>query len=255
MATNTFKDYYADLGLQLGASTDAIKKAFRELAKTHHPDKSGVADADVFRRVREAFEQLTNTEYRTEYDRTYMSNKYQTGAPTEQTNHGSGNENFGGKGPANYKAGRAYEAGRASPPPQKPFRKPYEASWQYYLGKEYTAWQEKDAAYRMRHPEAYESPFEGGPPTPKPGAKAHGMVVQMSHPCGQQTCVYKSTAWRVQVGGEDHCVFCMAAHTGGMRCPGCEALACKACVEKIRALERSPFEGLRSKAQYCSSGG
>lgn len=160
MATNTFQDYYADLGLQLGASTGAIKKAFRELAKTHHPDKTSVSDAAVFRRVREAFEQLTNTEYRTEYDRVYMRNKYQTGAPTEQTNYDAGNENFGGKGPANYEAGRAYESGRASPPPQKSFRKPHEASWQHYLSREYTTWQEKDAAYRMRHPEVYETYVE-----------------------------------------------------------------------------------------------
>jgi curved DNA-binding protein CbpA len=150
MATNSFKDYYADLGLELGASTGAIKKAFHDLARTHHPDKSGVADAAVFRRVREAFEKLTDTEYRVKYDGTYMSNKFPTSAPTEQASRDTGDENLGG-------TGTGYdEAGRASPPPVKPRRKPNEPSWSYFLGKAYTTWQEKDAAWRKRHPEVYE---------------------------------------------------------------------------------------------------
>jgi hypothetical protein len=272
MPSDSFKDYYADLGLELGASTGAVKRAFQDLAKKYHPDKSGVADATVFRRVREAFEKLSDAEYRVQYDRSYWRRKFQTDVPTQQQNYGGGGENFGGTRTGEHGPEAQEEARRASPPPVKPQRKPNEPSWQYFLGKAFTTWQKQEAAYRKRHPEVYErymdsfpsymfsanvlpSPLNSGPPTPKPGGKAHGLVVLMSHPCVQQSCIYKSAAWRLQTGGEDHCVFCMAIHTGGRRCPGCEVLACKACVDKVRELERSPFEGMRSKAQYCSSGG
>jgi len=52
---NGFRDYYADLGLQPGASTTSVKAAFRALAIQHHPDKSGTADTTTFRQAREAF--------------------------------------------------------------------------------------------------------------------------------------------------------------------------------------------------------
>ena len=32
------KDYYADLGVPSTATADEIKKAYRKLARTHHPD-------------------------------------------------------------------------------------------------------------------------------------------------------------------------------------------------------------------------
>ena len=40
-----FKDYYKVLGVERGASDDEIKKAFRKLARKHHPDVSKAADA------------------------------------------------------------------------------------------------------------------------------------------------------------------------------------------------------------------
>jgi DnaJ-class molecular chaperone len=33
-------DYYKELGVSRGASTDEIKKAFRKLATRHHPDRN-----------------------------------------------------------------------------------------------------------------------------------------------------------------------------------------------------------------------
>ena len=47
----------AVLGLQVGATQEQIKQAFRRLVKRHHPDVGGSAHA--FRRVNEAYQQLT----------------------------------------------------------------------------------------------------------------------------------------------------------------------------------------------------
>jgi DnaJ-domain-containing protein 1 len=49
-------DPLAVLGLQVGASQEAIKQAFRHLVKQHHPDMGG--SAEVFRRVTEAYQRL-----------------------------------------------------------------------------------------------------------------------------------------------------------------------------------------------------
>lgn len=44
------------LGLKAGASADAIKTAYRQLAKQHHPDAGG--DADQFHKITRAYERL-----------------------------------------------------------------------------------------------------------------------------------------------------------------------------------------------------
>lgn len=49
-------DALAALGLQAGASREAIKQAFRRLVKQHHPDLGGSAEA--FRRISEAYQSL-----------------------------------------------------------------------------------------------------------------------------------------------------------------------------------------------------
>ena len=46
----------AELGLDPGAGTETIKRAFRRLVKLHHPDVGGSPEA--FRRVSEAYQQL-----------------------------------------------------------------------------------------------------------------------------------------------------------------------------------------------------
>ncbi|KAJ1454491.1 DnaJ domain-containing protein, partial [Pelagophyceae sp. CCMP2097] len=50
-------DALAVLGLEAGASQEAIKKAYRRLAALHHPDKGG--DADEFVKISNAYEFLT----------------------------------------------------------------------------------------------------------------------------------------------------------------------------------------------------
>ena len=51
-------DALAVLGLEQGATAEAIKRAHRRLVKLHHPDMGGSAEA--FRRVNEAYQQLVN---------------------------------------------------------------------------------------------------------------------------------------------------------------------------------------------------
>ena len=65
-----YKDYYAVLGVPRTASTGEIKKAFRALARKHHPD-SNPADAEAerrFKEVNEANEVLADPAKRKQYD-------------------------------------------------------------------------------------------------------------------------------------------------------------------------------------------
>jgi molecular chaperone DnaJ len=61
------KDYYKILGVEKGASSDEIKKAFRKLAHQYHPDKQG-GDEAKFKEVNEAYQVLGNDEKRQKYD-------------------------------------------------------------------------------------------------------------------------------------------------------------------------------------------
>src|SRR5881392_413841 len=69
MATGR-RDYYELLGVSRTADEGEIKKAFRRLARTLHPDVSQEPDAEErFREVVEAYEVLSNSERRALYDR------------------------------------------------------------------------------------------------------------------------------------------------------------------------------------------
>ncbi|HTK59751.1 MAG TPA: molecular chaperone DnaJ [Candidatus Baltobacteraceae bacterium] len=61
------KDYYQILGLSKGASEADIKKAFRELAHKHHPDKEG-GDEAKFKEINEAYQVLSNPQKKAQYD-------------------------------------------------------------------------------------------------------------------------------------------------------------------------------------------
>ncbi len=60
------KDYYSILGVDKGASDKDIKKAYRQLAREHHPDRGG--DEDKFKEVAEAYDILSDTQKRNDYD-------------------------------------------------------------------------------------------------------------------------------------------------------------------------------------------
>lgn len=64
------KDFYKVLGVKKDASAAEIKKAYRALARTHHPDKNpGNAAAEAkFKEVSQAYDVLSDEKSRKEYD-------------------------------------------------------------------------------------------------------------------------------------------------------------------------------------------
>jgi curved DNA-binding protein len=64
-----YKDYYSILGVERGADADAIKKAYRKLARKYHPDVSkDPKGEEKFKEVAEAYETLKDSEKRNAYD-------------------------------------------------------------------------------------------------------------------------------------------------------------------------------------------
>ncbi len=65
-----FQDYYEVLGVAKDAPQDEIKKAFRKLARKHHPDVADDKEAaeEEFKKINEAYEVLGDPEKRKKYD-------------------------------------------------------------------------------------------------------------------------------------------------------------------------------------------
>ncbi|KAJ5288469.1 hypothetical protein N7478_001499 [Penicillium angulare] len=98
------KDYYKVLGVSRDADERTIKRAYRQLIKIHHPDKSasqGVSKEEAEKKtasINEAYEVLSDSELRTRYDNgddpndpeSQRGNPFQQGSPF---GHG-GNQQF-----------------------------------------------------------------------------------------------------------------------------------------------------------------
>ncbi|MCH5685821.1 DnaJ domain-containing protein [Niabella sp. W65] len=63
-------DYYKVLGVEKNASADDIKKAYRKLARKHHPDlnPNDPEAVKTFQQINEAHEVLSDPEKRKKYD-------------------------------------------------------------------------------------------------------------------------------------------------------------------------------------------
>jgi len=64
------KDYYAALGVSKTATQADIKKAYRKLARQHHPDanKGDAASEEKFKEISEAYDVLSDEQKRKDYD-------------------------------------------------------------------------------------------------------------------------------------------------------------------------------------------
>ena len=60
------KNYYDVLGVNEQSTSADITKAFKDLAKKHHPDRGG--DESKFKEINEAYATLKDTQKRNEYD-------------------------------------------------------------------------------------------------------------------------------------------------------------------------------------------
>tara|TARA_B110000046_G_scaffold114531_1_gene121718 strand:+ start:5342 stop:5842 length:501 start_codon:yes stop_codon:yes gene_type:complete len=60
--------HYAVLGVSWWCHPEEIKKAFFRLARKHHPDKSQAETDEVFRRIRAAYDVLSDAVARSGYD-------------------------------------------------------------------------------------------------------------------------------------------------------------------------------------------
>ncbi len=63
------RDYYAVLGVSRDSSEADIKRAFRELARKHHPDVNPADAGEAFREINEAYAVLSDRDSRARYDR------------------------------------------------------------------------------------------------------------------------------------------------------------------------------------------
>jgi molecular chaperone DnaJ len=100
MATTTKKDYYDVLGVKKSASVDEIRKAFRKLARKHHPDVNpGDKSAEEkFKALSEANEVLSDPKKRKIYDQVgfYSDNIDPAAAEAYARGGATGAGGFGG---------------------------------------------------------------------------------------------------------------------------------------------------------------
>ena len=89
--TTSKRDYYDVLGIPRDASDEDVKKAFRKLALEYHPDRNRSDGAEErFKEVNEAYQTLSDSRKRADYDR--------FGHSAASANGGRGFEGFEGFG-------------------------------------------------------------------------------------------------------------------------------------------------------------
>lgn len=91
-------DYYSTLGVAKNASQDDIKKAYRKLAKDHHPDRTG-GDDTRFKQINEAYDTLKDPTKRADYDNPQPRYDQQQYQYNTQNMNDIFNAFFGNRGP------------------------------------------------------------------------------------------------------------------------------------------------------------
>ena len=97
-------DFYQTLGVERNATTDDLKKAYRKLAVKYHPDKNpgDKAAEEKFKEVSLAYETLSDTEKRRQYDQfghdAYTNNQRGGGAGPDFNAQDIFSQFFGGGG-------------------------------------------------------------------------------------------------------------------------------------------------------------
>jgi len=93
-----YKDYYAVLGVKKGACAEEIKRAYRRLAREHHPDlhpeHAKEKAAGKFREINEAYQVLSDPEKRAKYDQ--LGPDWQAPPRAEAPRGPQGGEDFSG---------------------------------------------------------------------------------------------------------------------------------------------------------------
>uniref|UniRef100_A0A6C0D8A5 J domain-containing protein n=1 Tax=viral metagenome TaxID=1070528 RepID=A0A6C0D8A5_9ZZZZ len=89
------EDYYNILGVPESSSIDEIKKAYRKLSLTYHPDRTqgDVEKAKIFQKVSEAYEILGDADKRREYDMSRKNPFMRMNGFGENVHHGEVNIN------------------------------------------------------------------------------------------------------------------------------------------------------------------
>ena len=78
------QDYYAVLGVPPGATLQDIKRAYRRLARLHHPDLNKEARDDLIKCLNEAYEVLRDADRRAAYDAQFARSRQRAATPPPQ---------------------------------------------------------------------------------------------------------------------------------------------------------------------------
>lgn len=91
-----YRDYYEILGVNKASSQDDIKKAYRKLAKKHHPDANpnNKISEEKFKEISEAYEVLGDIEKRKKYDELGNQTNFKNGYDFDPAQAGFGDYRY-----------------------------------------------------------------------------------------------------------------------------------------------------------------